>query len=129
MDDFDDFDDDDEGGGNQLVTVLARPSERSAEDAARSLVEHGLGAVVEVNAAPSDEGPRVGGFAVRVMPHEVERACEVLGVEVPSDVAAALHADDKEPTPPWKRILLLWVIAMLTIPLFAGLAAYWLFSR
>jgi hypothetical protein len=160
MDDDDDID--------EFVTITARPSERTANEVARVLVEHGLGAVVEpittdepvAEPAPEDrvpassegssEGssgdakpfakwaasaptgpptPVLSGFAVRVMRHQAERASEVLGIELPATVAAAVAAEEREPSPPWKRILLTWAAAMVIIPVVAGLAAYFLFSR
>jgi hypothetical protein len=114
-----------------LVTVVSRPSERSANEAARLLVEHGMGAVVErlEPEETGDEGAvRTTGFAVRVLPHQVDRSCDLLGVAVPAEVVAAAE-EAKEPAPPWRRIVLIWAIAMITIPVVAGFGAYFLLSR
>jgi hypothetical protein len=129
---------DDDEETEALVTVAARPSERTAGDAARQLLERGVAATVAPILAPSegDTADAAGGkttmvtngFAVQVLPHDVERACELLGVEVPAEVLAE-QAEEKEPAPPWKRILVIWAIAMVTIPVAAGFAAYFLLSR
>ena len=68
------------------------------------------------------------GFAVRVLPHQVDRSCDLLGVAVPAEVVAAAE-EVKEPAPPWRRIVLIWAIAMITIPVVAGFGAYFLLSR
>jgi hypothetical protein len=121
----------DDEDSEALVTVVARPSERTASETARTLVEQGLGATVAPITVGADGAPIGGapsGFGVQVLHHDVERACELLGVELPAEVVAAMP-EEKLPTPPWKRILVIWAIAMVTIPVAAGFAAYLLLSH
>jgi hypothetical protein len=95
----------------ELVAVARHQSVDEARGTARALVEHGLGATV----APAGEA-----FEVRVLPAEAGRAAEVLGGEEPAD---PVLPEGKGPVP-WRSLILIWVAAMIVIPLVAFLATY-----
>jgi hypothetical protein len=117
-----------------LTTVLVAASLDLARTAARRLVEHGLGATV-AEASPPD------GYEVRVLPEEAARATELLDApddagEDDGDGGPAVHREAaREPATaeigkvpvPWRRLLLIWVAAMVLIPVAAGLLAYLLY--
>ncbi len=67
-------------------------------------------------------------FEVQVMRQQVDWACEALGVAVPQVVAEA-EATEQAAPPPWKRILLIWAVAIVLVPLIAGVATYLILSR
>jgi hypothetical protein len=123
---------DDDDGGERLVSVIDREDEASANDDARLLVEHGVGAhVVPIPAAElPDDGPRAG-YRVEVLPVDLERAQGVLGlaeVEPPFDPRSDWVAPEQGKTP-WKTFAVIWIVAMLVVPALAFLLTYNLMSR
>lgn len=88
----------------QAVTTYA--AEDEARDAALRLVERGVGATV------ASSGP--GAWELQVLPEEVQRACELLEVEQPEAPLAPRRSG-----PPWKTLVLIWLLALLTLPLLA----------
>jgi hypothetical protein len=130
-----------------LVGVLTVPSLEAARATARQLVEHGLGATVAELGEPA-------GYEVRVLPEEATRAHVLLDISEPPGAGPAGDAGageageagearpaatagvgagaspavpGKEPVP-WKKLALIWVAAMILLPLVAGLATF-LLSR
>ncbi len=134
MDDLFGEDEDDEEEEEGVFTVANEyVSEAEANDGARSLVEHGIGA--EVSPIPADELPEDGpsaGYQVRVLAHEQIRAQEVLGLIEPEDRP---EANPVEFVPPpkrplaWKQILVIWLIAMIVLPVVAFLLTYEIVQR
>lgn len=128
---------------DEMVTITSFPSERMVREAAKTLVERGVGAVIargvpeETGQAPEpadgmvthrNTDEYVATFELKVMHHQVATACEVLNLELPPETVAELAEAAKAPTP-WKRILIIWAIAMLVIPVAAGFVSFWLVSR
>lgn len=101
-----------------LAKVTGHDDEADARASARRLVEAGIGAEVVAAVTESDGGPPVRAWEVRVLPEDQRRACEHLGVEVPAEVVEAEEAAAGT-RPPWKSILLIWLVAMIVIPLLA----------
>ena len=119
-----------------FVPVGAFADAESATDAAKSLVGQGIGAqperVAEAAPEPAGDGASdaAGGppepdeqgetdeqgerWVLNVLAEDALRACEVLGIEPPAEVP--------EPEPaqvPWKAVLLVWLAALIIIPLLA----------
>lgn len=127
---------------DEMVTITAFPSERTAREKAKELVEHGVGAIIARGLPEEHNDPEpyedpvahrntdeyVASFELRVMRHQVTTACEVLDLEVPVETQAELVEERKE-SAPWKRILLIWAVAMVVIPVAAGLLSYYILSR
>ncbi|MBI2705064.1 MAG: hypothetical protein HYX32_07210 [Actinobacteria bacterium] len=127
----------DEAAEEQMVAVLSYPSEQDARERAKLLVENGIGAVIERGLPPDHVGPEpyedpvadrdtdeyAASFELRVMRHQVERACEILGVD-PPELAEAEGETSTGGAPPWKMILIIWAIAIVVIPLAAFLLTY-----
>jgi hypothetical protein len=101
----------------ELVAVARRDTVEEARSTARALVEHGLGATV----SPAGEA-----FDVRVLPGEADRAAAVLGA--PARAGAAEPGGEPPGTGrapvPWRALIVIWVAAMVLIPLIAFLATY-----
>ncbi len=69
-------------------------------------------------------------FELRVMRHQVVTACEVLDVGLPDETRAEIEERESAPKPtPWKRILVIWAIAMIVVPIVSGYLTYLLLSR
>lgn len=90
--------------GYAVVTTFE--DRQAAREAAASLVGEGIGAAASVDGDVHE---------VRVLDHDLVRACEILGVELPEQ-------DDAPPRNPWKYIIGIWLVAMVVIPLLA----YWI---
>lgn len=129
-----------------MVTIHLFPSERTAQESARTLVEHGVGSEIEpavppgvdaAAAADRQDGPPPRNtdeysamFGLRVMRHQVETACAALGLDLPAETVSELEEKAKAPKPtPWRRILVIWAIAMIVIPLVAGYLTYLIVQR
>ena len=116
-----------------MVAVRDYPSEPDARHVASLLVENGVGATIEPIPAAElpDDGPSAG-YRVLVLPHQLVRAEETLGLREPSVHALA---DPDEPMKlekqkaPWKLFAVIWVIAMVTVPLAAFALTYFVMSR
>lgn len=141
------------GANSGFVVVTRFTSEDDANAAARTLVENGVGAFVEdasppapppaeagpVNAlaaepatdaawpaAPVTELP--GRYAVSVLASDLVRACSVLDLPVP-DYAAPVDDTAKAKRSDLKKMLIIWAIAMVVIPVAAFYLTYFLTSR
>jgi hypothetical protein len=140
------------GAHSGFVVVTRFTSEDDANAAARTLVENGVGAIVEdappapppVEAAPVDplaaepatnaawpaapvtEPP--GRFAVLVLASDLVRACSVLDLPVP-EYAAPVDDTAKAKRSDLKKMLIIWAIAMVVIPVAAFYLTYFLTSR
>lgn len=101
-----------------LAMVTGHDEEADARAAARRLVEAGIGAEVIAAASRPEGEPPAHAWEVRVLPEDQRRACEHLGVEAPAEVVEAEDASART-SPPWKSILLIWLVAMIVIPLLA----------
>jgi hypothetical protein len=99
----------------ELVAVARRDALDDARDTARELVEHGLGATV---------APVGAAFEVRVLPAEAARAGELLGDGPPTPPDGPVDGPPAKPPVPWRVLILIWVAAMVAIPLAAFLATY-----
>lgn len=88
----------------QAVTTYA--AEDEARDAALRLVERGIGATVV------GSGPGV--WELQVLPGDAQRACELLEVEQPEAPLAPPRS-----APPWRMLVVIWLLALLTLPLLA----------
>ena len=121
----------------EMIVVASYPTEADAREKAKLLVENGIGSMID-RGLPSDHASPepyddpvkdrdtdeyAAAFELKVMRHQVERACELLGVEVPELPGEA------EPEPaktPWKMILILWAVALVVIPVAAFFVTYYL---
>lgn len=94
--------------GETMLGVATYATEDEARAVGQRLVSSGVGATL----AESDNG-----WEVQVLETEVPRACELLELD---------HPRSYEPPgprrPPWKMLLGIWVVAMVTLPLLA----FWL---
>ena len=117
--------------GGQMVELSRHPSAADAQGRAVTLLEAGIGAEVVAILPEAGAGE---GWAVQVVRVDLARAAELTGQEgdaVPAttvdaadpNAASSLDADAKEPVP-WKRIVLLFVIAMIVLPLLAFFITY-----
>jgi hypothetical protein len=151
-----DIGDDDLDEIELLVTIEDHPSESDAADAARRLLERGIGATV----APTG-GDGGAAFAVQVLSHDAARATELLdhaaseaddprddirdGADGGDPADAPLGTDslsirrrsaaadepmkiEKAPAP-WKQFALIWLAAMILLPLAAFAFTYFAMSR
>lgn len=120
-----------------LAAVNEYATEAEARDAAATLVESGVGATVEP--VPSEQpgggsgdGPS-GAYRVMVLDHEVVRASRLLDLEVADDEEEVLVQDLdtplEKPKAPWKQILLIWLAAMIILPILAFTFTYWVVSN
>lgn len=106
--------------GGEHVSGFEIVSRHEAEDAARDaaglLVGRGIGATVAEHEPPEGEAD-AGRWCVEVLPEDHGRACEVLGLEVPEP-----EEPEKPPMAPWKIMALVWLAAMIILPVLA----FWL---
>jgi hypothetical protein len=116
-----------------MVAVRDYPTDADARHVAALLVENGVGAIIEP--VPADELPEGGpsaGYRVLVLAHEIVRAEEALGLREPTNRELA---DPEEPMKlpahkaPWKVFAVIWLVAMITVPLAAFLLTYFFMSR
>lgn len=116
-----------------MVAVRDYPTEVDARHVASLLVENGVGATIEP--VPADELPEGGpssGYRVLVLSHQLIRAEEAIGLREPEvrpvgDPDAPMKVDKKKA--PWKLFAVIWVVAMITIPLAAFYLTYWFTSQ
>lgn len=98
--------------GTRLVTIVEGIVEDVARAGAVALLEAGIG-------AETDTGPE--GWSLRVLAVDAPRAVEILGLPVPeadSEGAALLRPpESKKERPPWVRIAVIFVVAIIVIPL------------
>jgi hypothetical protein len=134
-----------DGGIGAVVERLAdRPADATAADPASTDPATPTGAspstasssaslwgdrpsVDEPPTAPPSAPAGVPMFAVKVMPQQLRRSTELLGVELPAELLPA--EKPMETGTPWKKILILWGIAMLVVPALAFYVSYLFFSR
>jgi hypothetical protein len=132
----------------EVVETYASESEANVD--ARALVERGIGATVapipadELAAGDVGDG-RDGGdggdletavatrtFRIEVLPHDLARAQEALELVEPEERPEANPEEtmvlEKGPVP-WKRVLLIWLAAMIVLPLVAFLLTFAVVSR
>lgn len=112
-----------EGPDGPMARVNTYDNADAANEAARQLVENGIGASV-VDAGWAME--------LHVVPHEGRRAAEVLGLVEADPTIVPISPVGEKPAKPkleLKQVLLLWLVAFITLPLVAGLVSYWLVSR
>lgn len=110
------------GGESERFEVAVRyPSQRLARQAVENLTIHGIGALDEVMEGETEDEAR---FAVLVVPDEVERARELLGVAGSEDAEAPL------PRQGWSTVtvLLIFAAALVIVPLLAFFISYKLFG-
>jgi hypothetical protein len=146
-----------------MTGVVGYVYEVEAQEAARRLIEHGIGALVESSdvavgadgaAAAVPDGAASGdpwgdggadagdpgepppevvrGFAVLVLDHDARRASTILGLAEPEDRPEANPVEPMKPVrakTPWGRVLLIWLAAMIIIPLVAFWLTYEISSR
>ncbi len=116
-----------------MVAVRDYPTEADARHVAGLIVEHGVGATIEPVPAAElpDEGPSAA-FRVLVLEHELVRAEEAIGIREPQNRELADPDEamtlDKEKAP-WKLFAIIWVVAMVTVPLAAFFLTYFFMSR
>jgi hypothetical protein len=111
-----------------LVAVRWSSSLDDARATGQRLIEHGLGATV----APAPPVPPAGGeagaeeiagFEVRVLPEEAARAADVL--DGGSGALAGPRGEPAAKAPvPWRKLVAIWLAAMILLPLAAGIGAY-----
>jgi len=126
----DEEDDTDVDGTGPMAVVESYATEEEAVEQARLLVEHGIGAsVAEARAGKEPASPNAA-FRLEVLPIDVPRAERVLGfVEPDPDYDPADPPRlEKGPTP-WKALLLIWLAAMIVVPVLAFLFTWQLSSR
>jgi len=126
----DEEDDTDADGTGPMAVVESYATEEEAVEQARLLVEHGIGAsVAEARAGKEPASPNAA-FRLEVLPIDVPRAERVLGfVEPDPDYDPADPPRlEKGPTP-WKALLLIWLAAMIVVPVLAFLLTWQLSSR
>jgi len=110
------------GGESERFEIAVRyPSQRLARQAVENLTIHGIGALNEMVEGETDDEAR---FAVLVVPADVERARELLGVAAPA------AADAPSPRQGWSTVsvLIIFAAAMIIVPLLAFFISYKLFG-
>ena len=124
------MDDDDEV---VLVPVHEFHTEEGARTVGAELVAHGIGA--EVQPVPAAELPEDGpqaGYRVLVLEHELVRAQEVLGLVEPEDRPAANPEEPMTPVRPktnWRVVAMVWLAALIILPVVAFFLTYLAVSR
>jgi len=111
-----------DGHDNEGFAVAVRyPTERLARQAVESLTIHGIGALNDVLESPTPDEAR---FVVLVVPDDLDRAREVLGVEAPPVPDAPVASRG------WSNmtVLLIFAAAMILVPLVAFYVSYKLFG-
>jgi hypothetical protein len=118
-----------DGPRSGMVPVAMYDDASDAEQAAVALVARGIGAVVDElapgSARPGDVPASVTA-RVLVLTTDLVRASEILGFD-PPEWARELSTDGVTPREvgtPWRKILLLWLAAMILIPGLAFLLSY-----
>jgi hypothetical protein len=115
-----DQDDHRSGATVPMVALWWSPSEDEARLAARSLVEHGIGAAVAP--APSEIGQP--GFEVRVLADEAARAAVLLRDDGVIDALDVTATEPSRARSSWKAVVVIWLVAMMVLPTVAGVATY-----
>jgi hypothetical protein len=109
--------------GDSLVRLHSYDALDDARAAALALVEHGMGAsVVAVEVGSPSAAP----YELRVLPGELGRAAEVLGLSVPA--APGPEHQGRLPVA-WRQVLVIWLIALIVLPVVAGVATYVISTR
>lgn len=106
---------------SELRVVGEHEDPEVARSTAARLVEAGIGATVDVAPPAADaagEGPPVEHWVVQVLPEDHVRACELLGLPAPEPDPE----DERAERPPWRTILMIWLVAMILFPALA----FWL---
>ena len=107
---------------SELRVVGEHGDPESARAQAARLVEAGIGATVDLAPADADavvgDGPPIEHWVVQVLPEDHVRACELLGLPAPEPDPE----DERTERPPWRTILMIWLVAMIVFPALA----FWL---
>lgn len=116
-----------------LVEASAHATEAEARAEAAELVAHGIGAEIRaVEHVDTESGISVTAYQLLVTPYDHRRAQELLGIVEPAPVPIG---DDENPPVlekapiPWGRVVTIWIVALITIPLAAFVATYFILSR
>lgn len=118
---------------DEMVEVAAYRTEAEAREQAAELVALGIGPEVRsVEHVDEESGIAVTAYQLLVTPYDHRRAQELLGIV---EAAPVPMGDDENPPVlekapiPWARVITIWIVALITIPLAAFMATYFLLSR
>lgn len=113
-----------------MVSVAEHATEADARHVAALLVENGVGATIEpVTLSGGDDAPPTSAYRVMVLSGQQVRAEETLGLRDPGERAPS---DDDEPMKidkkkaPWKLFAVIWLVAVITVPIAAFFLSYYL---
>jgi hypothetical protein len=118
-------------GAVGFARIAGFPTEVEATEVARHLVEAGIGATVAGDVERAGIDPN-GIYGVHVLYEDRRRAAEHLGIVEREDRPEASPEQpivvDRGPIP-WKSVLPIFGLAMVLVPLAAGLLTYFVMSR
>lgn len=105
---------------DDMRVVVRYETEDEATSAVKVLTRRGIGALVERESKADGEA----GFEVLVVLGDMERACETLGVDAPESLSEDLAALSRRRFPDWVLVLIIFIAAMIILPLAAYFLSY-----